>query len=221
MNAPLLQDVAGFIDGRWSAADSARVIPVINPANGAHLADVPDMGAEETTRAVDAAAAAMNRASPSTDQRRRWLSGIHDLLLKHKDELARIITLEQGKPLKESAVEVEYSAGFFSFYAKNLDHLNPSPLPDRVRNLNWTVHHRPAGVAGLITPWNFPLAMLAKKLAPALAAGCAIVTKPSDLTPLTAIASSSASPRRSATCSARTRRCGSSASPARRPWANG
>jgi succinate-semialdehyde dehydrogenase/glutarate-semialdehyde dehydrogenase len=109
-------------------------------------------------------------------------------LLGHKEELARIITLEHGKPLKEGVVEVEYSAGFFTFFARSLDRIRPELLPERPRNLRWQVHHRPAGVAGLITPWNFPLAMLAKKLAPALGAGCGIVTKPASQTPLTAIA---------------------------------
>lgn len=105
-----------------------------------------------------------------------------------KHELARIITLEHGKPLKEGVTEVEYSAGFFAFFARNLHRIDSELLPDRPRNLPWKVYHRPAGVAALITPWNFPLAMLAKKMAPALGAGCGIVTKPASQTPLTAIA---------------------------------
>jgi succinate-semialdehyde dehydrogenase/glutarate-semialdehyde dehydrogenase len=84
--------------------------------------------------------------------------------------------------------EVEYAAGFFAFFARAMDELSPREVPERIRNLRWTVHHRPAGVVGLITPWNFPLAMLAKKLAPALASGCAAVVKPAELTPLTCVA---------------------------------
>ncbi|MCA1659180.1 MAG: NAD-dependent succinate-semialdehyde dehydrogenase [Verrucomicrobiaceae bacterium] len=162
------------------------MLRVINPATGEWLADVPDMAAVETTAAVEAAAEALRE--PVAEKRRHWLDETARLLLENRQELARIITSEQGKPLKESVVEVEYSAGFFSFYAAQLARLAPEPLPNRIRQMQWTVHHRPAGVVGLITPWNFPLAMLAKKLAPAMAAGCAVVTKPADLTPLTAIA---------------------------------
>lgn len=187
IRSPLLTNVAGYIVGRWSDARSGNLIRVTNPATGEPLADVPDMAGAETTAAVEAAVEAM-RVSVSVEKRRHWLDETARLLLENRQELARIITLEQGKPLKESTVEVEYSAGFFSFYAANLDHLAPEPLPNRIRQMQWTVHRRPTGVVGLITPWNFPLAMLAKKLAPAMAAGCAVVTKPADLTPLTAIA---------------------------------
>ncbi|MGH9162632.1 MAG: NAD-dependent succinate-semialdehyde dehydrogenase [Vicinamibacteraceae bacterium] len=188
IESPLLVNVKGFIGGHWSGALSGRTLPVVNPATGEHLANVPDMDANDAVRAVEAAAEAFSRDVPNLEQRRRWLSGIADRLLAHTSTLARIITLEQGKPLKESAVEIEYSAGFFSFYATNLHHLEPEPLPEPVKSLRWTIHRRPAGVSALITPWNFPLAMLAKKVAPALAAGCTIVAKPADLTPLSAIA---------------------------------
>lgn len=185
--SPLLNQLGGFIDGTWLGAASGATLPVMNPATGDLLARVPDMDAGDTTRAVEAAARAFGRV-PAIERRRGWLAGIAGLLGTHRAELARIITLEQGKPLREAEVEVDYSAGFFAFYAKNLDHLQPAPLGGRIKNLDWTIHHRPAGVVALISPWNFPLAMLAKKLAPALATGCTIVTKPADLTPLTAIA---------------------------------
>lgn len=183
----LLQHVAGYVAGRWTSATDGKTLPVVNPATGELLADVPDMAGTETTAAVAAAEGAW-RTAPSPEQRRGWLMGIHDALLLEKDEVARIITLEQGKPLKESVVEVEYAAGFFKYFASILDHLAPRVLLERIRSAAWTIHHRPAGVAALITPWNFPLAMLAKKLAPAIAAGCGIVVKPADLTPLTSIA---------------------------------
>jgi succinate-semialdehyde dehydrogenase/glutarate-semialdehyde dehydrogenase len=187
IQSPLLTSIAGFIAGKWVAGESTETIPVVNPATGETLANIPDMGAAQTHAAIAAAGKALCRGSAMED-RRRWLSEIARLLVENRQELARIITLEQGKPLKESAVEVDYSAGFFRFFAQHLDALNPRRLPEPIRKMAWTVHHRPAGVVGMITPWNFPLAMLAKKLAPALGAGCGIVAKPADLTPLTAVA---------------------------------
>ncbi len=187
IQSPLLPCVQGYIGGRWGDATGRQAFPVINPATGEHLTDVPDMGQEDTEAAVRAGVDALNEPSAS-DQRREWLQGINRLLLENKEELARIITLEHGKPLKESVAEVEYAAGFFSFFAGQIGHLEPCVLPDRIRNCHWAVHHRPAGVVGLIVPWNFPLAMLAKKLAPAIAAGCSVVAKPAKLTPLASVA---------------------------------
>ncbi len=187
ISSSLLSNIGGYVGGRWMQARDGASLQVINPATGEVLADVPDMGKAETTDAIDVAAAELERDCPA-EQRRHWLSQLHDLMMQHQRELARIITLEQGKPLKESFAEVEYAAGFFRFFSEQLAHLDSEPLPRRIRNLKWTLHHRPAGVVGLITPWNFPQAMLAKKLAPALAAGCCVVAKPSELTPLSTIA---------------------------------
>ena len=187
IESTLLKNFSGYIGGNWVGATSKGTFAVHNPATGEKIADLPNMAAAETAMAIDSADDSL-RQDASPDERRRWLRDIHDLLMTNKQELARIITLEQGKPLKESLVEVEYSAGFFSFFAEQLGHLEPEILPERIRGFQWTIHHRPAGVAGLITPWNFPLAMLAKKLAPALAAGCATVTKPPEPTPLTSVA---------------------------------
>lgn len=186
ISSPLLKQVSGFVAGRWVERGDDR-LAVTNPATGETLAEIPDMGEAGATAAVESAAAAMANPPP-VEQRHAWLLAIHDALLRDKAELGRIITQEQGKPLKEAVVEVEYAAGFFKYFASILDQLSPRPLPERIRGAAWTVHHRPAGVVALITPWNFPLAMLAKKLAPALAAGCAVVTKPADLTPLTSVA---------------------------------
>lgn len=183
---PLLKQAAGYVDGKW-VQPTNRTIAVINPATGEHLADVPDMDADQARQAVESAQRAGRREVP-IPLRRQWLEAIVQLLNKHQAELARIITLEQGKPLSESAAEVQYAAGFFQYYSQHLDRLESDPLAEHPRNMTWTIHHRPAGVVGLITPWNFPLAMLAKKLSAALAAGCTIVTKPADLTPLTTIA---------------------------------
>ncbi|HRK31146.1 MAG TPA: aldehyde dehydrogenase family protein, partial [Tepidisphaeraceae bacterium] len=183
----LLQNLCGYIDGQWVGAAASKTFEVCNPATGDLLAVLPNLGAPDTRAAVVAADRAW-RDFPSLETREGWLMAIHDALLREKQELARIITLEQGKPLKESLVEVDYSAGFFKFFASQIHNLAPSPLGEKIRGASWTVHHRPAGAVGLITPWNFPLAMLAKKFPAALAAGCGIVTKPADLTPLTTIA---------------------------------
>jgi len=187
IQSPLLANLQGYIGGRWVSAETGQTLAVINPATGEHLADVPNMGEQETLAAIEAGVNAL-RSPSSADQRRHWLCDIHRVLLENKQELARIITLEHGKPLKESEGEVEYAAGFFRFFAEQISHLRPQVLGDEIRNCRWTVYHRPAGVVGLIVPWNFPLAMLAKKLAPAIASGCSVVAKPARLTPLSSIA---------------------------------
>jgi succinate-semialdehyde dehydrogenase/glutarate-semialdehyde dehydrogenase len=187
ISSPLLEEFRGFVDGSWVAADSGEMLDVRNPANGELLAAVPNMGKVETDRAVAAARAAM-RISSSAAERATWLSGIDHLLRENKEELGRIISLEQGKPWAEAQVEVEYAAGFFRFYAQHLEKLESHTIDEEPKNCRWTIHSRPVGVVGLITPWNFPLAMLAKKLASALAADCTAVVKPSAKTPLTMIA---------------------------------
>lgn len=184
---PLLTHLTGYVDGRWCGGEKGNTFAVLNPVNGERLAVVPDMGTHEAEAAAASAARAM--ASPvSLAVRRGWLESLDSLLREHKAGLGRIITLENGKPLREAMAEVEYAAGFFHFFATQLDHLQPHRLKQPIRNCAWMVHQRPTGVAALITPWNFPLAMLAKKFAAALAAGCALVAKPARQTPLTAIA---------------------------------
>lgn len=187
LDSPLLKNLGGYIDGQWSQADSGKTMPVVNPATGETIAIVPVMGRDETVRAVEAAARSL--ASPtSIQQRRAWLSQLADLITEHRQELGRIVTHEHGKPWKEAQGEAEYAASFFRFYSTCIDHLKPRQLPDRPRGHSWTVHYRPAGVAALVTPWNFPLAMLAKKFSAALAADCGCVIKPSSKTPLSMIA---------------------------------
>ncbi len=187
IESPLLQHLSGYINGAWVDADSGRRIAVTNPATGDVLQEVPDMGAAETERAISAARATL--ASPaSLDQRREWLEAIAEALTGHRDEIGRILTQEHGKPLAEGKGEVDYAAGFFSYCAKHVHELAPRQLEERPRNCSWTVHYRPAGVVGLITPWNFPAGMIAKKLSAALAADCPSVIKPSSKTPLTMIA---------------------------------
>lgn len=183
----LLPRTDAYIAGEWIGANSGGRFDVINPATGEVLANVPALGDVEAKLAVEAAQASL--AHPTDPgQRREWLADIAQTLMAEKAGFGRIITLENGKPLKEAVAEVEYAAGFFRFFANILGETSPELLPYRARNLSWTVYHRPAGVAGLITPWNFPMAMLAKKLAASLAVGCGIVTKPASQTPLSAIA---------------------------------
>lgn len=187
IESPLLPHLSAYINGRWTSGSGDRHIQVDNPATGEALAQIPAVAAAETTDAVAAANRAL--AQPiELNKRRQWLLQIEKALLDNKEELGRILTLEHGKPWPEAQVEVEYSAGFFRYSADNLDALKPRQLSERPRGMQWTVHYRPAGVAALITPWNFPIGMIAKKLAPALAAGCPSVIKPSSKTPLTMIA---------------------------------
>lgn len=181
-----MQVLKGYIAGRWMDSISGERLVVRNPATGEKLAEVPWMGEQETREAIDAANAAM-KAPASLEDRRRWLNRVADALDAQRDAFARTITLEQGKPLRESLAEVSYSAGFFRFFAAEIDVLLPREVKNQAGAVHWRVHHRPAGVAGLITPWNFPLAMLAKKVAAAMAAGCAVVAKPAELTPISAV----------------------------------
>jgi succinate-semialdehyde dehydrogenase / glutarate-semialdehyde dehydrogenase len=160
---------------------------VLDPATGTVLATLSEHGADEAHAAVDAAAAAMTTPADLAT-RTAWLHAVADQLATHRASLAELVTAENGKPLRESVGEVAYAEGFFRDAAARTPDLAPRELPGRPRGLRWQVHHRPAGVAALISPWNFPVAMFAKKLAGALAAGCAVVMKPSELTPLSCIA---------------------------------
>jgi len=187
IESPLLQSFGGYIEGRWCEADSGERFAVTNPVDGAHLADVAAMGPGETRRAIAAAEAAL--AHPAgIAQRRDWLLAIDATLRAHREEIGRILCMEHGKPWKEAQGEVDYAAGFFRYAGEHVEELAPRTLAERPKDCTWTVHHRPAGVAGLITPWNFPIGMIAKKLSAALAADCASVIKPSSKTPLTMIA---------------------------------
>ncbi len=187
IESSLLPKMCGYIDGAWCPADTGNQTPVINPATGETLANVPQMGRAETERAVGAAERTLGRPA-SINQRRKWLAQIADLLVEHRRELGRIITLENGKPWKEGQGEADYAAGFFRYCAQHATKLRSRKLKEQPRGHEWTVHYRPAGVAGLITPWNFPLGMIAKKLSAAIAADCPCVIKPAGQTPLAMIA---------------------------------
>ncbi|MEZ4368569.1 MAG: aldehyde dehydrogenase family protein [Kofleriaceae bacterium] len=185
--SPLITHHAGYGDGRFLPTEGRPTFAVRDPATGDVLAELPRYDAATVAELVDAAAKAL--ATPTTvEARAGYLRGICAAHLEHRDELARLITLENGKPLAEAKVEVEYAAGFYRAAADEIDVVRPRELAARPKGLTWTVHARPAGVAGLITPWNFPLAMLAKKLAGAVAGGAPAVIKPAEKTPLSPLA---------------------------------
>lgn len=185
----LLKNISGYIDGQWVEADSGKTVEVYNPANGKTLANIPFMAADETKRAIAAGQSLLDSDGvPDLETRREWLEDIRDALIDEKEEIGRILCLEHGKPWKEAQGEVEYAASFFDYFAKIIDEMKPETLPEKAKDCSWTVHKRAIGVAGLITPWNFPIGMIAKKVAPALAAGCPVVIKPATETPLTMIA---------------------------------
>jgi succinate-semialdehyde dehydrogenase/glutarate-semialdehyde dehydrogenase len=179
----------GYVDGAWIEADTGASFPVVNPATGETLAELPRMGVSETRRAIEAA----DRAYPAwrmllAKERARILRRWSDLLLENEDDLATLLTLEQGKPLAESRGEVAYAAAFLEWFGEEAKRVYgdtiPQPLPDR----RILVLKEPVGVGAGITPWNFPSAMIARKCAPALAAGCTMVMKPAEQTPLSALA---------------------------------
>ncbi|MEC9482216.1 MAG: NAD-dependent succinate-semialdehyde dehydrogenase [Halomonas sp.] len=178
-----------YIDGSWVAADSGEQIDVDNPATGEVIGQVPRLGRAETERAIEAAQAAFPAWRAMTAQERadilmRW----HDLMHEHQDELALIMTLEQGKPLKEAAGEIAYAASFLRWFAEEARRVYGETIPAAKRSQRIVVTKQPVGVVGAITPWNFPAAMITRKVGAALAAGCPIVVKPASQTPFSATA---------------------------------
>jgi succinate-semialdehyde dehydrogenase/glutarate-semialdehyde dehydrogenase len=168
---------------------SAARIDVINPATGERIAHVPAMTREEVDHAIDAAQAAFGPWSGITAASRakiirRWF----DLICDHRDALASVLTLEQGKPLAEARSEIMYAAGFVEWFAEQAKRTNGETIPTPASDLRLFTIKQPVGVVGAITPWNFPAAMITRKAAPALAAGCTMVLKPASATPLTALA---------------------------------
>ncbi|XP_030067318.1 succinate-semialdehyde dehydrogenase, mitochondrial [Microcaecilia unicolor] len=177
----------GYIGGRWVAARAT--FPVLEPATGAELRRVSDCGPSECRQAVSAAYDAFCswREVPAKERSallRKW----HDLMIQNKEELARIITAENGKPLKEAMGETLYSAGFVEWFSEEARHTYGDIIPSPVRDRRLLVLKQPVGVAAIITPWNFPSAMITRKVAAALAAGCTVVVKPAEDTPLSALA---------------------------------
>lgn len=184
---PTLLKTDAFVDGKWVAGKSR--FAVTDPASGRHLADVANLGPKDAETAI----AAANKAWPAwraltAKERSSILRKWYDLLMAHQDDLGRIMTAEQGKPLPEAKGEVAYGASFVEWFAEEAKRVNGEMLPQFDNNRRLLVMKAPIGVCAAITPWNFPLAMITRKVAPALAAGCPVVIKPAELTPLTALA---------------------------------
>ena len=178
-----------FIAGEWWDADSGATLQVLDPATGTLVGSVPDMGAGETQRAIEAAVRAQRKwARVTAAERAGVLTRIAALLREHREDLAVIMTAEQGKPLAEARGEVEYAASYFTWFAEEARRIDGDIIPSPWPGKQLLVLKEPVGVCAAITPWNFPLAMLARKAAPALAAGCAMVVKPSEFTPFSALA---------------------------------
>lgn len=164
-------------------------LPVINPANGKRIAAVPDFGARETETAVEAAGAAFRPwASKTAKDRGSVLRHWFELLMANREDLATILTAEQGKPYAEALGEIDYAASYVEYYAEEAKRISGEILPAHRADARITVFRQPIGVVAAITPWNFPAAMITRKIAPALAAGCTVVVKPAPETPLTALA---------------------------------
>jgi succinate-semialdehyde dehydrogenase/glutarate-semialdehyde dehydrogenase len=178
-----------FIGARWNAAVGGRVFDVRNPADGSRIAQVADSGAIDARDALDAAQLAFPawKATPARERAqalKRW----HALILAHEEDLGRLISLEQGKPLAEGRGEVLYAASYVEWFAEEATRTYGDVIPEPVRGRRMIVVKEPVGVVAAITPWNFPAAMIARKIAPALAAGCTVVCKPAEDTPLTSLA---------------------------------
>ncbi|MFK0166726.1 NAD-dependent succinate-semialdehyde dehydrogenase [Rhizobium sp. NPDC090279] len=180
---------AGYINGVWTAGGATKTFDVINPATGEVLATLPDMGAAETTAAIDAAyIAQVAWAARPAKERAATLRKWFDLMVANADELAAILTAEMGKPLPEARGEILYAASYVEWYAEEAKRIYGETIPAPSNDKRMVVIKQPVGVVGTITPWNFPAAMIARKIAPALAVGCTVVSKPAEQTPLTAIA---------------------------------
>jgi succinate-semialdehyde dehydrogenase/glutarate-semialdehyde dehydrogenase len=186
---PKLFRQQAYIDGQWCDADSKKTFDVDNPATGEMLGHVPDMGAAETRRAIEAA----NRAYPGWRKTpakaraavmRKWF----DLVNANADDLALLMVMEQGKPMAEAKGEIGYGASFLEWFAEEAKRAYGDVIPTTANDRRYVVTKEPIGVVACITPWNFPIAMITRKAGPAIAAGCTVVLKPSELTPYSAFA---------------------------------
>ena len=187
-DASLLEGRA-FVNGEWINADSGETTPVTNPATGEVIAEVAKCGTAETRRAIESAEAALPIwRSKTAKERAVILRDFFDLMMANQDDLARILTAEMGKPLNEARGEIAYSASFIEWFAEEGKRVYGDTIPAPASDKRIVVVKQGIGVVGCITPWNFPSAMLGRKIGPALAAGCTVVCKPANATPLSAYA---------------------------------
>lgn len=188
LDTPQLQRNTHFIGGQW-LADKDHQFDVMDPADGTLVTRVPDGGTQQARAAVDAAQAALAswRAVPAKT-RAEHLKGWHDLVVAHQTDLGRILSREQGKPLSEAIAEVAYAASYIAWFAEEATRANGEIIPAPVPGRRMLALREPVGIVATVTPWNFPAAMIARKIAPALAAGCTVVCKPAEDAPLSALA---------------------------------
>ena len=180
---------ANLINAEWVGADDGGTFAVTNPANGDVIAHVPNCGATESRRAIDAAASAFpDYADIALSARVALLRSLHDAIMDNLDALSALLTAEQGKPLSEAKAEVGSSASYVLWFAEEARRTDGAVIPAPVKGRKLMTTRHPVGVVGAITPWNFPSSMLARKLGPALAAGCTAVVKPAEATPLSGLA---------------------------------
>ncbi|NCF17827.1 MAG: succinate-semialdehyde dehydrogenase [Haliea sp.] len=189
LSDPSLLKNQAYVDGQWIDADSGETFPVTNPANGELVAEVAKLGAAETARAIEAAERAMaDWKKLAAKQRAGILRKWYDLMMANQEDLAVIMTAEQGKVLAESRGEIAYGAAFVEWFGEEAKRIDGDVIPGPSADKRIVCIKQPVGVVAAITPWNFPNAMIARKAAPALAAGCSIVIKPATETPLSAFA---------------------------------
>ena len=189
LNHPQLLKNKAFINGRWTASESGASLEVTNPFDGSVVGEVPDLGAAETKAAIQAAADAFTKWRARTaGERANILYRWYELQLANLEDLATILTTEQGKPLTEARGEIKYGASFVQWFAEEARRAYGDVIPGHGRDKRILAIKQPIGVVAAITPWNFPNAMITRKVAPALAAGCTVVIKPAEDTPLSALA---------------------------------
>jgi len=186
---PALLRTQAFVAGAWIDADSGATAAVTDPATGEEIARVPRLGAVETRRAIEAAQAAQPQWRAKTAKERSVaLRCFAELCIEHEADLAMLITREQGKPLAEARGEIAYATSFLEWFAEEARRVYGETIPSHRKDARVVVVREPIGVGAAITPWNFPAAMITRKIAPALAVGCSVVVKPAEATPLTALA---------------------------------
>jgi succinate-semialdehyde dehydrogenase/glutarate-semialdehyde dehydrogenase len=189
LNDPTLLQSNAYINGIWQGAENRETFDVHNPATGALIAQVPKMGREETRRAIEGANDAWPAWKAKTGkQRAEILRKWNDLILANADDLAVILTTEQGKPLAEAKGEIVYAASFLEWFGEEAKRVYGDTIPTTTTDKRFVVVKEPVGVCAAITPWNFPAAMITRKVGPALAAGCPVIVKPAEATPLSALA---------------------------------
>ena len=187
LSDPSLLETRGLLGGEW--VEGSKTFAVINPATGETIADVADLTAEDTRKAIDIAYEAQKEWRRKTAKERcaillKW----NDLMLENQEDLGKILTAEMGKPLAEAKGEIAYGASFIQWFAEEARRVYGDVIPGHQADKRIVVIKQPVGVVASITPWNFPNAMIARKVAPALASGCTFVARPAKETPLSAIA---------------------------------